>query len=85
MIRSPTTFRTADGRFFGFEGVLGESSLNWNGNVGGSCPLNCTHVWNYEQALAHLFPELERSMRMTDFTVNLQDDGAMAFRTRTGT
>ena len=69
LIRSPTTFRTADGRFYGFEGVLGESTLNWNGNIGGSCPLNCTHVWNYEQAVSRLFPELERSMRETDWDV----------------
>jgi non-lysosomal glucosylceramidase len=69
LIRSPATFRTADGRFYGFEGVLGASTLNWNGNVGGSCPLNCTHVWNYEQAVSRLFPALERSMRETDWDV----------------
>ncbi len=65
-IRSPTTFRTADGRFFGFEGSLGESTLNWNGSLGGSCPLNCSHVWNYEQALSRLFPRLECTMRETE-------------------
>jgi non-lysosomal glucosylceramidase len=80
LIRSPTTFRTADGRFFGFEGVLGESTLNWNGNIGGSCPLNCTHVWNYEQAVARLFPRLERSMRETDWDVMQAPAGYLPHR-----
>jgi non-lysosomal glucosylceramidase len=80
LIRSPTTFRTADGRFYGFEGVLGESTLNWNGNIGGSCPLNCTHVWNYEQAVARLFPELERSMRETDWEVLQAPEGYLPHR-----
>ena len=80
LIRSPTTFRTADGRFYGFEGVLGESTLNWNGNIGGSCPLNCTHVWNYEQAVAQLFPSLERSMRETDWDVMQAPEGYLPHR-----
>jgi non-lysosomal glucosylceramidase len=82
LIRSPTTFRSADGAFFGFEGMLGESTLNWNGNIGGSCPLNCTHVWNYEQAVASLFPELERSMRDTDWDVLQAPDGYLPHRVR---
>jgi len=48
----------------------------------GCCPMNCTHVFNYEQAIAFLFPELERSMRYVDFLHNLEEDGKMAFRTR---
>jgi non-lysosomal glucosylceramidase len=68
-VRSPTCFRAADGRFFAFEGVLGASTAMWSGAYGGSCPLNCTHVWNYAQALAAAFPELERSMRETEFEV----------------
>ena len=68
-VRSPTCFRAADGRFFAFEGVLGASTAMWSGHYGGSCPLNCTHVWNYAQALAAAFPELERSMRETEFDI----------------
>jgi len=68
-VRSPTCFRAADGRFFAFEGVLGASTVMWSGAYGGSCPLNCTHVWNYAQALAAAFPELERSMRETELEV----------------
>jgi hypothetical protein len=80
LARSPTTFRTLDGRFYGHEGVLGESTLNWNGNVGGSCPLNCTHVWNYEQAISRLFPTLERSMRETDWDVLQAPEGYLPHR-----
>lgn len=72
IIRTTTCLRTEDGRFHAFEGC--------NDNAG-CCPMNCTHVWNYEQTLAHLFPDLERSMRLTDFTANMREKGDMAFRT----
>ncbi|MEA3367268.1 MAG: GH116 family glycosyl hydrolase, partial [Planctomycetota bacterium] len=41
----------ANGRFWAWEGVC-------------CCPGTCTHVWNYEHAMARLFPELERSARL---------------------
>lgn len=72
IIRTTTGMRLEGGRFFGFEGC---------GDQSGCCPLNCAHVWNYAQSLAFLFPELERSMRETDFLDNVKPDGAMAFRT----
>jgi uncharacterized protein (DUF608 family) len=72
IIRTTTCLRTEDGRFHAFEGCNDGS---------GCCPMDCTHVWNYEQALAHLFPSLERSMRLTDFGGNTGPDGKMAFRT----
>jgi len=80
IIRSPSCFRTADGSFFGFEGVNGQSTKGHAGNVGGSCPLNCTHVWTYSQGLARLFPELERSMRDTEIAVLQQPSGAIPHR-----
>ena len=80
LVRSPTSFRTVDGCFYGYEGVLGESTFNWNGNVGGSCPLNCTHVWNYEQAISRLFPALERSMRETDWDILQAPEGYLPHR-----
>ena len=73
LVRSPTVFRSEDGTLFGFEGSLGESTLNWNSDAGGSCPLNCTHVWNYEQALSRMFPQLERTMRDTEFRIQGAD------------
>jgi uncharacterized protein (DUF608 family) len=72
IIRTNTCMLLEGKQFFAFEG---------SGDSGGCCPMNCTHVWNYEQALAFLFPELERSMRVTDFTENMREDGSMAFRT----
>ena len=70
--RTTTCFWLAGGQFFGFEGCNDKS---------GCCPLNCAHVWNYEQSLAFLFPSLERSMRETDFLVNTRENGEMVFRT----
>ena len=51
---TPTCFRTADGKFRGFEGI---------NDASGCCHGNCTHVWNYETTTQHLFPTLARSMR----------------------
>ncbi|MHA2288160.1 MAG: GH116 family glycosyl-hydrolase, partial [Promethearchaeota archaeon] len=68
-IRTPTCLWIRDGSFHGFEGCEGAST---GGKSGGCCPLNCSHVWNYEFSLAHLFPILERSMRETEFKTQHQ-------------
>jgi uncharacterized protein (DUF608 family) len=73
ILRTNTCFRANDGNFYAFEGT---------GDDHGCCPLNCTHVWNYEQALAFLFPALERTMREVDFQHNTDESGFMVFRTR---
>jgi len=58
----------ANDKFWAWEGV-------------GSCVGTCTHVWNYEQALAHFFPELERNIReRTDFDASFQKDGSILAR-----
>lgn len=72
ILRTNTCMLLEGKQFFAFEGCDDNS---------GCCPMNCTHVWNYEQTLAFLYPELERSMRRTDFTYNMRSDGSMAFRT----
>ena len=70
-LRSQTCFRTADGNFFGWEGV---------GDTVGSCHGNCTHVWHYEYATMHLFGELSRSMRSLEFLHATDERGLMSFR-----
>lgn len=82
LVRSPTVFVGEDGTAFGFEGGLGASTRNWNGDVGGSCPLTCTHVWNYAQALAGLFPDLERTMRDVEWRHVQAPDGHLPHRVR---
>ena len=72
VLKTNTVFRDAKGGFFAFEG---------QGDHAGCCPLNCTHVWNYEVTLSRLYPSLERSMRETDFLHNTLPCGHMAFRT----
>ena len=71
-VRCPTCFWTEDDVFAGFEGC---------GAQVGCCPMNCTHVWNYEQTLAHLWPALERNMRATDLGPQLNPDGGVRHRT----
>ena len=71
-VRSPTTFRLEDGRFLGFEGCFDDA---------GSCEGSCTHVWSYAQAVAMLFPSLEREMRRIELANEVDDEGWMAFRT----
>ena len=77
IIRSPTCFWAEDGRFYGFEGCHGAST--W-ARHGGCCPLNCTHVWNYEQTLSRLFPELERTMREVEFFYQQHPSGYIPHR-----
>jgi uncharacterized protein (DUF608 family) len=62
----------ATDKFWAWEGV-------------GSCEGTCTHVWNYEQALAHLFPQLERNIReKTDFGTSFGEDGGIQARNGKG-
>jgi len=70
-LRSTTCFWLEDGNFYGYEGCCVDA---------GSCAGNCTHVWSYAQTLAHLFPDLERNMRLTEFAVETEADGYMYFR-----
>lgn len=70
-LKSPTCVRLTDGTLYGFEGCNFES---------GCCEGSCTHVWNYAQATAFLFPALERTMRDIDYRVNQMENGKMVFR-----
>lgn len=71
ILKSPTILRISDGRLWGWEGC--------NDYVG-SCHGSCTHVWNYAQAIPHLFPALERTLRETEFKVSQNEKGHQNFR-----
>ena len=71
ILKSPTVLRQADGKFWAWEGT---------GDETGSCFGSCTHVWNYAQAVPHLFPELERSLRETEFGPSQDEQGHQQFR-----
>lgn len=73
IIRSTTCFRLKNGKFFAYEGCFDKA---------GCCEGNCTHVWNYAQTLAFLYPSLERDMRLTEFNVETEENGKMEFRTK---
>jgi len=71
VLRSPTCFRIEDGSFLGWEGCFDRN---------GCCEGSCTHVWNYTQTLAFLFPKLEQNMRKIQFLLETDEKGKMAFR-----
>ena len=58
-----------NGRFWAWEGVC-------------CCHGTCAHVWNYEHAMARLFPQLERSVReMQDYGAGfVEETGMVRFR-----
>jgi uncharacterized protein (DUF608 family) len=64
-----TTEWWGNGRFWAWEGVV-------------CCAGTCTHVWNYEHAMARLFPELEVNIReRQDFGAGFHPDtGLVGFR-----
>lgn len=71
ILKSPTVQRQTDGRLWCFEGCCDDS---------GCCHGSCTHVWNYAQAIPHLFPALERTLRETEFGASQDERGHQTFR-----
>jgi uncharacterized protein (DUF608 family) len=71
ILKSPTVMRQHDGRMWNWEGC---------GDSWGSCHGSCTHVWNYAQAISHLFPSMERTLRETEYFVGQNRDGHQVFR-----
>lgn len=71
ILKSPTVMRQYDGRLWNYEGC---------GDDWGCCHGSCTHVWNYAQAIPHLFPSLERSLRHTEFCEDQSAAGHQTFR-----
>jgi len=71
ILKSPTVLRQSDGRLWGWEGTR---------ETQGSCYGSSTHVWNYAQTIAHLFPDLERTLRETEFGCNQNEEGQQLCR-----
>ena len=71
LLRTATVIRLQNGELWGWEGLH---------RLDGSCEGSCTHVWNYQQALSHLFPALERTLRETEWLYNQQPNGGLTFR-----
>ncbi len=71
ILKSPTVLRQTDGRLWAWEGCRDNS---------GCCSGSCSHVWNYAQAIPHLFPSLERTLRENEFLENQSGDGFQIFR-----
>ncbi|RPI45546.1 MAG: hypothetical protein EHM46_01610, partial [Bacteroidetes bacterium] len=72
ILKSPTVLRQKDGSMWAFEGCFDSGS--------GCCHGSCTHVWNYAQAVPHLFPRLERSLRETEYLRSQDGTGHQNFR-----
>ena len=74
IFRGPTAWWDEEDYFAGYEGAYG------------CCPLNCTHVWNYAQTHARLFPEIDRNQRHSDLITYLYPTGETSHRqhARTG-
>ena len=72
ILKTPTVQRQKDGRLWCWEGCCDNT---------GCCSGSCTHVWNYAQAIPHLFPDLERTLRETEFLVSQDERGHQTFRT----
>lgn len=68
ILATTTCHRLKSGRFYAWEGI-------------GCCAGTCTHVWQYAQGAARVFPALERDTRQrVDLGISLQPDGAIWFR-----
>jgi len=68
IFRGPTCWWSEEGYFAGYEGCYG------------CCPLNCTHVWNYAQSHARLFPAVGRNLRVSDLITYLHPNGETSHR-----
>ena len=71
ILKSPTVMRQTDGKLWAWEGCSDNA---------GCCHGSCTHVWNYAQAIPHLFPSLERTLRETEFGPSQNEAGHQQFR-----
>lgn len=71
IIKSPTILRQSNGNMWAWEGCFTDR---------GCCHGSCTHVWNYAQAIPHLFPALERTFREQELYRSMDERGHVTFR-----
>lgn len=71
ILKSPTVLRESNGNIWAWEGCFCTS---------GCCHGSCTHVWNYAQAMPHLFPALERTLREQELLRSRAENGHVNFR-----
>ena len=71
IIKSPTVLRQFNGNLWAWEGCFCDH---------GCCHGSCTHVWNYAQAIPHLFPALERTFREQELWRSMNERGHVNFR-----
>lgn len=71
ILKSPTVLRQENGNVWGWEGCFCDR---------GCCAGSCTHVWNYAQALPHLYPALERTLREQELERSMDERGHVTFR-----
>jgi len=71
ILKTTTCLRLPDGSFYGWEGCHPDA---------GCCEGTCSHVWNYAQTPAHLYPDLQAGALENHFKYSMLDDGAMVFR-----
>jgi len=71
ILKSPTVLRQENGNVWAWEGCFPDN---------GCCHGSCTHVWNYAQAMPHLFPKLERTLRSLELERSMDERGHINFR-----
>ncbi len=71
ILKSPTVLRQENGNVWAWEGCF---------TTAGCCHGSCTHVWNYAQAMPHLFPKLERTLREQELERSMNEQGHVNFR-----
>lgn len=71
ILRSPTVIRFENGTLYGWEGCAAANRLGFG---------TCNHVWNYQQAIPYLFPDLQRSIIENFWTYGVDEQGKVAHR-----
>ncbi|MBI5685945.1 MAG: hypothetical protein HZC54_12810 [Verrucomicrobia bacterium] len=71
ILRSPTVIRLEDGTLYGWEGC----AVNYRLGLG-----TVNHVWNYQQAVPYLFPDLQRSIIENFWNHGVDERGKVAYR-----